>query len=516
MKSRFVVVTALVICAVAISSFAADAPDANRKVPASFKLQLAPAVERTPQQMDAADAVNALNGAVREVPFRPTMSAAQYAAIKSAPAAATRPGIGSALPTAGGTILAKFVGVSQCQGDGLCWYPPDVAGSIGKTQFVSVSNNVFSVFSRSGLLLKTNSLNGFFGYFTTSMFDPRVQYDEEYQRWVITADSFQDSSNNQFLGIAVSQTSSATGKWWIYFVNTKNFDASGGFYDYPMLGLTQDAAVFTANEFSNSNGVYSTLFSVAKARIYNGFGFGVPVFKVEPTLQTTHQLVTDQGYWTWLIAGTGSNLHMYVYGAAANPNASAVFGPYTVTGDPGYSPPPPANQPAACGGNQLDSLDGRFQQTTTQNGDVLYAVHTVAFGPATVRYYVINGLSSFTPNVAAWNYLFRAASSNDFNPSIVADASGRFGINWSFTNPSAGTLASESFIDNNGGNPAPGQGVTVAASTACWNAGRWGDYSQTSYDPGTGAISNLNTATFWGDNEIIPGNWSTEVFKAKY
>ena len=147
---------------------------------------------------------------------------------------------------------------------------------IGKTQFVSVSNDVFEVRSRGGALLKTNSLNRLFGYSTESMFDPRVQYDEEYQRFIITADAFAESSTVQILGLAVSQTNSATGNWWIYLFNITGIGGTGSFYDFPMLGMSQDALLLTANVFPASGGGWSSLFSVAKARVYNGFGFGVP------------------------------------------------------------------------------------------------------------------------------------------------------------------------------------------------------------------------------------------------
>src|SRR5205823_697865 len=162
------------------------------------------------------------------------------------------------------SVAIKFGGATDCDAGSGCWTPPDVAGSIGKAQFVSVSNDVFEVRSRTGTLLKINSLNGLFGYSTEAMFDPRVQYDEEYQRWVIIADAFPESSTTQILGIAVSKTNSATGSFWIYKLNINGIGGTGSFYDFPMLGISQDAVLTTANVFGATAFEGSSLFSIAK------------------------------------------------------------------------------------------------------------------------------------------------------------------------------------------------------------------------------------------------------------
>jgi len=443
-----------------------------------------------------------------------------------APRAASRPGaLAPDSPLIG--VSTKFGGATECDAPpNNCWIPPDVAGSIGKSQFVSVSNDVFEVRSRGGVLLQTKSLNGLFGYSTTAMFDPRVQYDEEYQRWIVTADAFPIDANTQVFGIAVSKTNSATGAWYIYLLNVTGFAGANNFYDFPMLGRTQDAILLTANIFTPSSFQGSSIFSVAKARVYNGFGFSVPVQTgLIGTMQTAHQVVTDQNGYAWYAAAPGNsgNIYMVAESFPANPGQTGFFGYYTVTNTVAYSIPPSASQPAGCGGT-LDTLDNRFQQAGTQNGDLYYQAHAVNdAGFPTVRYYVLNGLLGFAPNVAITNLVFKSGTSNDWNPSIVSDDAGHFALDWSLTNPPAGAagLPSEMVADNNGSNPGPGSGAFVLTSASCYNTSgtaRWGDYSQISVDPGTGAVSNLNTKIFWGDNEIVPSVnfWSTEIAKIVY
>jgi hypothetical protein len=529
---KFAFVAALSACAVTLISLApAQArPDESKRIaPTTERWNVPAAVERTPEQMAAFDATFASPGQVREVAVRPTMDEAQYAAIKHAadlaPRMASRPGaLAPNSPLA--AVSLKFGGATECDGGvpNNCWIPPDVAGSIGKSQFVSVSNDVFEVRSRAGGLLQTKTLNGLFGYSTTAMFDPRVQYDEEYQRWIVTADAFPIDANTQVFGIAVSKTNSATGAWYIYLLNVTGFAGANNFYDFPMLGMSQDAILLTANIFSPSSFLGSSIFSVAKARVYNGFGFSVPVITgLVGTMQTAHQNVTDQNGYAWYAAAPGNSgaIYMVAESFPANPGQTAFFGYYGVAGVPAYSIPPSAQQPSGCGGT-LDTLDNRFQNAGTQNGDNYYQVHTVANGSfSEPRYYVISGILGFAPTVAVVNDVFAAGSSWDFNPSIASDVSGRYGLNWSTTNPAAGFGAGnpgEHFRDNNGGDPSSSGGLYVFTSASCYNTSgtaRWGDYSQVSVDPGPGAVANLGTKIFWIDNEIVPSVnfWSTEIAK---
>jgi hypothetical protein len=526
---RFAFVAALTACVVTLLSLA-SAQDMSKKILPTMRLELKSAVERTPEQMDAFAATAVMPGN-REVPFRPTMDAAQYAQLKRAaelaPRAASRPGANApASPLA--AVSTKFAGASECDGGSGCWLPPDVAGAIGKTQFVSVSNDVFEVRSRAGLLLKTASLNGLFGYATQPMFDPRVQYDEEYQRWVITAAAFPESSTVQYLGIAVSKTSSATGSFWVYFVNVTGIGGTGSFYDYPMLGISQDAVLFTANVFLANNGFQgSSLFSLAKARIYNGFGQSFSVWTGNiATLEPAHQPLTDQNSYSWLAAAPGNSgaIYMYALQSASDPTFQFLFGPYPVTGVTAYTFPPSAAQPAACGGARLDTLDNRFQNAGTQAGDLYYQVHTVTDIFTAIpapRYYIISGLLSFTPTVSVQADIWASSTSYDFNPSIAADPAGRLGVNWSVTDPPNGVNPSEHFADNNGGNPSGATGINVFTGASCYNTGapqRWGDYSQVSVDPGPGAVSSTTTKVFWIDNETVPSlnSWSTEIAKIAY
>jgi hypothetical protein len=526
MSKQFVFAATLVFCAVtfatAQNSGKRATPDASKRIAPVTRYELQPATLRTPEMMDAFDATMAISRDEKPEPApRPTIDSALLAQFKQQATLDRTPRQSGGNAPQSPQAFKKFVGATECDGPGGCWVPPDVAGAIGPKNWVSVSNDMIEVHSRGGVVQKLNSLNGLMGYSTEALFDPTVQFDEEYQRWIVSADAFAESTTVQYQFFAVSLTSSATGSWYVYAVNTPGFTGTGSFWDYPHIGMTQDAVMITANVFGTQAFLGAYTFSMAKARIYNGFGLGVPVFGgLYATLQPPHQLLTDQNGFAWYAAAEPylGAIEMYAMSYPANPNDTALYGPYNVTGATTLYPPG-ANQPSSCApaGALLDSLDGRFQNAGTQNGDAYYQVHTTGeTSVATPRYYIINGLLSFAPYISATNIFYAAGASNDFNPSIAADYLGDFALDWSSTNASAGIRASMYYADNKSGNPANIAGTNVFQSASCYNGvgtSRWGDYSQITLDPGTGPVSNVGTKVFWFTNETIPSLnfWSTEV-----
>jgi hypothetical protein len=517
---KFVFAVALVACVMMVitTTLAQDSPQI---IMPSAHLTVN-SVERTPEQMDAF-AATYVPPAQRATPFHPTVNETDYRQMKEAAKAAAmqaRP-TGAAALTAPPVFGSKFVGPTECDTGSGCWVPPDSNGTIGKSQFVSTDNDIFAVYSKAGLLLKEVSLNAFFGYGAQPMFDPRVQYDETWNRFIVTADAFKQSSTSQIFGIAVSQTSSATGKWWIYLIDVGGFGGAGGFYDFPMLGESQDAVIFTANVFTATAFQGSSEFSIAKARLYNGKGFSVPVFLgLVATMQPSHQILGQDGF-AWMAAAPTNNNQIFMLriNYPASPQNTTLQGYFTVPVT-AYTVPPGAVQPSPCGGgtNALDTSDNRFVNAGTQNGDLFYQAHSVAFGPAAGRYYIIKGLTAATPTLQEQGTFFTTASSADFNVSIAADSSNRMVLNWtsvsSSFNPQVrfnGKLSTDPVIS--------GGGSLLFQSAACLSGNfdpnfgeqRWGDYSQVSVDP-------VTAKTFWIINETVPNTafWSTEVGKVHF
>src|SRR5229473_2170606 len=188
------------------------------------------------------------------VPFRSTMGASAYAAAKQAAAnyspLALKRGTNGPVPAAPPTmVFHNFDGASSV--DGL--RPPDTHGAVGLKHFVEVTNSHIDVFNKSTqALAKSVSLATFFSY----------------------------------------------------KLNVTFF--TGDFWDYPQLGFDQDAVLFTANIFASGGSFKGAdFFAVAKARLYNGLGFSVPVSTgLVGTLAPP--IVLDQNAKTFLLAAPTS------------------------------------------------------------------------------------------------------------------------------------------------------------------------------------------------------------------
>ena len=187
------------------------------------------------------------------------------------------------------------------------------------------------------------------------------------------------------------------------------------------------------------------MFSVAKARLYNGLGFSVPVFTgLTGTLAPPN--VLDQNATDYFVAAppNGSALQIYSYTNSSHPSSSALSGP-TAIAVTAYSIPRNANQPGHSGelANQLDTGDNRFVNNSTQVGTSLWQAHTVALGTfPSVRWYEINTSSKTIVQSAT---IFASATSDDFNASIAATANNDMLISWTSTDTPANIQANIRF-----------------------------------------------------------------------
>jgi hypothetical protein len=465
---------------------------------------------------DIADYVPSTAATPVNPPFRPTTDEATYRSMKKSAAMAAAAarnvpaGPDPLLPT---ILPVSFAGGTQADNGGVgqpSWYPPDAAGAVGTTQFVQVHNAYMRITTKTGVFIAIKSLQSLMGYTAAFLFDPRVQFDPIWNRWVVTAIAFEESSTVQRHFIAVSKTASANGAWWVYNTNTRAFTGAGAFWDYAGLGLDQDGIIITANVFPAAGGVSAYLFALSKAQAYNGRGQGFPVFGgLAVTLQPGITTKGDLNGYAWLAAapnGSGT-IQMYAMRDSSRPNATALFA-FGVAGVAAYGVPPDANQPCA-GAPLVDTIDNRFVNSGSQVFDRYYQVHTIAFGPAAVRYYVIAGLNAFTPTVVESGTFFSSASSHDFNASIAANAAHDLVMTWSRSD--GVTFPQMRIVGRTNGSPVisgtGGGQLTVGASAACsivnGSPSRWGDYSQVSVD--TTAQTTPATKKFWWTNELTAG-----------
>lgn len=444
---------------------------------------------------------------------RPTISPSDYARLKAQAAASSEvPSIKSgplrkAPPT---WTYVNAAGVDQVTACGTC-RPPDTDGAVGFAHFVEVTNFHYDVYTKAAppVNVKSVSLASFFGYTTQPLFDPQVKYDVFWNRWIVTAEAFAESPTIQRYFVAISTSGNPTGSFYIYNFNV-NFTGTD-FYDYPHVGYDQDAVIFTANVFdSNTNAFkYAETYGVAKAALYRGASFSVPVFtNLVGTLAAP--IVQDNSGKAYLMAAPPSGTTFSIYEATGfGRTTAALAGPFAVT-VPAYTVPPNAPQPGVT--SKLDTSDSRFINQSSQIGDSLFQVHTIALGSfAAPRWYEINAA---TRTVIQSGTFFATGSSFDFNASIAANPSKDVYVNWSMTDTAVNPQVR--FSGRTAADPAgviPG-GVALFTSPAALHTSdepeRWGDYSAVTLDPtyygscpGQQKIAwlvneNVLTSTTWG------------------
>ena len=187
---------------------------------------------------------------------------------------------------------------------------------------------------------------------------------------------------------------------------------------------------------------------------------------------------------------------------------------------PSYTTPPPAGaQPSPCtaSADNLDALDGRFQQASFQFSNSVWNVHTETLGSfPTPRFYQVAGAAG---TLIQSGQFFKSNSSFDFNPSIFGVNSTAF-VTWTATDPANALNASVMYGSRNQTDASGVMNINATpafTSPVCitgdfdpnFGLQRWGDYSSVSLDPTTGLFWILNedigTASAWGTRGVRIG-----------
>lgn len=510
----FMALVVSVVLGVAVIGAQADAA----ALKSATLLTIDSATLRTPEEMNSAEAALAAEGIVIEretAPFRPTMDESAYKALKSAVSSLAPRGAAPS-PLAPPILAGKnYAGANQSG-----WIPPDTHGTVGLKHFVEVTNSQLNIYRKSdNVNVMSVSLNSFFGYpypANPLIFDPRAIYDDTWDRYIIYGEAFPESGTVQRLFIAISKTNNPTGAYWIYNVDIDIFN-NGDFWDYGQLGMDQDSVFFTANIF-NPGFIEARMFAVAKARLYNGLGWSVPVFTgLCGTLAPP--IVLDQNRFAYFVgACDGTTLTVYRGQDLSNPWWSSLVWQANID-VPDYGVPASATQPGTTA--LIDTLDGRFVNASTQYGDSLWNIHSIGWAGAGTgaapKFYEIDVEGAGTNTIKQQGMFW--AGAHDWNASIAVNTSGEAFVTWSATYASGVGYPEVRF---SGRQPADALGVippgaTLFQSPTFYTGWRWGDYSAVSLDPSSTATCAANRRA-WLVNETVnaDGTWGSRIGRISF
>jgi hypothetical protein len=122
--------------------------------------------------------------------------------------------------------------------------PPDTHGAVGPNHLMVVHNSQVRIQNRGGGVICTLPLYAFwaslgpFNFNNTSVFDPRVLYDPDSNRWVFTAGADNVSVTSRVL-VGVTQTSNPMGNWNLYSIEAD--PAHLVWADFPGIGFNKDS-----------------------------------------------------------------------------------------------------------------------------------------------------------------------------------------------------------------------------------------------------------------------------------
>ncbi|MEI2608801.1 MAG: hypothetical protein V9G20_09240 [Candidatus Promineifilaceae bacterium] len=426
----------------------------------------------------------------------------------------------------GGGASFKSIDYTQSQ-QGV---PPDPDIMVGRDHVVVGVNTSFQVFDKSG-----NSLYGpvlyadFWGAncgtgSNVVMFDPYSVYDEENSRYVLGITAYDPNVNggdNGWACMAVSQTDSATGSWYLYSFDGNPGTGTDYFFDYPHIGVGQDAlymganmfgAAFTRNHvlafqkdamYAGTSASYvklnvaSTYFTLQPAKL-KGFASGG-----WPTSTTEAHYFVDANY-----GNNQTALHVWRFSNPWGAAAMTLAGTLTVNS---YSLP--VSQPQ-LGGSNIQGNDNRLLDVEYWGG-YLWATHAVGCNPGSgtvncIRWYQID-VRGATPTLVQQGTFSSASNYRSF-PDLAVNRCGDMLVGYTRTSTTmypgvyvagreaadaAGTLKSETLVK-------AGEDFYTAYDSV---PRRWGDYTGMALDP--------DGVTFWYVGEYsrpqTTARWSTWV-----
>ncbi len=421
--------------------------------------------------------------------------------------------------------------------------PPDTQMAVGPTQILMCINGRIRVFDKSGALGPLNTTtDSFFNSVRNGAgtSDPRVRYDRALNRWFVIIINTPATSNRVLLAVSSGPTITGAGSFTFFQFQFDTFGGGGAgdagqFFDYPSLGLDEDALYIGGIVFGSP---WTTVFVVQKASILGAGPIVATAFRnigngsVEGPFAAqgvSNDLAgTNEGYFIGVSSTAFSKL---IVRRVSNPGGVPTLSgnlPITVNATV-Y----PMNVSTPLSGTPLDAIDDRlmeaFLRKNRYTGNLsLWTCHHIEVdttGAANgagnrngTRWYELNNLST-TPALVQSGTVWDSAASNPLSywfsginatgQGYMAMAPCRAGL---VTRPEIATMG-RFYTDMTGQVVTP---YTLVQSSAAVGYGpftspdRWGDYATVSLDPS-------DDQTLWGSQEYVDAanSWGVRIFQLK-
>ncbi len=391
-----------------------------------------------------------------------------------------------------------FDGLNQQQGGN--YIPPDVQVAAGPNDLVELVNNAGGVFSKNGTSISTFDLGVFFGTGNDYTGDPRVVFDGSSGRWFMSiyqADSLKLVTKSS-VDLAVSTTNDPTGNWTIYTLVT-----SPDFPDAPIIGVSDDKLVASANDFSSNTTRFlgaqywilnkNEMITAAKTIDFQSVGpdpSRESIYPADSLSSTMTQYLVTVGAGD--IANNSTSVQLLLITGLPPGNVTVSSASLVV---PAISQPPPGVQPGT--NSTINPNDFRVLSAVWYQGNLWYSLNDACAptGDTQTRSCArLTEINTNTPGVIQ-DMDLGAPGQYYFYPALSVDGMGNLDIVYGYSSstiyPSlavTGQAAARS-----GGALAPTQVLVqgTAADTSSSLAppfGRYGDYFGAAVDPSNSSL----------------------------
>jgi hypothetical protein len=268
------------------------------------------------------------------------------------------------------------------------WIPPDTWGAVSSTKLMCAHNNNVKVQDRKGQLLSIVSLATFWNPIPaiSGTFDPRVEYDQYNDRWLMVSMSDAKTVNSSLL-IAISNTNDPTGGWTEYrFVIGVNIQGSNCWADYPCVGFNKNWVAISVNMFTNAGSVFqeSRILVISYPDLLIGklpfptttLFFGIADFTVQPciTYSDSEEILYAPNH----ISSAGANYRLNMISGTSNapmytPGLAIVHSTLSAWSEPTGDILPQLQEPVTGNIAYISANDARIINAVYRNKNIYYA-----------------------------------------------------------------------------------------------------------------------------------------------
>jgi hypothetical protein len=416
-----------------------------------------------------------------------------------------------------------FTGLQQTR-----FFPPDPTIAAGPTHIIVAVNTSMAFYTRAGVKKFETTFGSWFAKLSegqnTSLFDPRVIYDQYAQHFIVVVAGIRTSDSRSWFFLAVSKTSNPEGEWaqWALDMQLNGKTKTSNWADFPGVGLDQKGIYLTANMFSftTDNFANAKIRVLDKTKVYqfgtitwaDFFNLHDATGQLAFTIQPVHSYGTvDREYLVSSNDDHGTKLTLW---SIQNPSAAkpALLKKGVTVST--YKFPPDA--PQKGGGADVNTSDARFDTHGIFAGGFIYASHPVGFDwgsgeVSAIRIYQLSAAGAVVQEItygADKLYYFYPALEVDSRGNIVVlfnrCGSNEFvGIHYTGRklNDAAGKLQNSTLLKMSAAN---------YQSQDDSGRNRWGDYNTVALDPVDDSV--------WLYSEFATQatRWSTQVGKVKF